>query len=116
MTEELQQQEQDQAAGCLSAARDQLEDAIEVFRRVKNEVKAGADKPPPESEKIIREFGSAVRTLFREKQNIEAEVRKYGGVAGSGALDLEAARDEIRRRMACLRRAGGDGSVPSGTE
>ncbi|AXC50144.1 permease [Paracoccus suum] len=58
--------------------------------------------------KLAREMRGATLVMIEERNRIE-KLRKdvAGGCGGAGALDLDAAREEIGRRLACLRRAAG---------
>ena len=61
-----------------------------------------------EAVKLARELRAATQLMLEERNRVD-RLRKEiaGGVDGGGALDLDAARDEIGRRLACLRRAAG---------
>ena len=78
------------------------EAALEACQR--GAVDPGELKQAMQTAKTIRE---AVHLLMAERNKVD-KLRKdiAGGVAG-GCLDLGAARDEIGRRLACLRRARG---------
>lgn len=73
-------------------------------------VSAGAGEIDPARLKkavdAARTVRDAIQLLMVERNKVD-KLRKEiaGGVAG-GRLDLDAARDEIGRRLACLRRAG----------
>ena len=54
--------------------------------------------------KVVRE---AVGLLMVERNRVDKLRKDIAGGVGGGSLDLDAARDEIGRRLACLRRAGG---------
>lgn len=54
--------------------------------------------------KTVRE---AVQLLMAERIKVDKLRKDIAGGVGGGSLDLGAARDEIGRRLACLRRAGG---------
>lgn len=61
-----------------------------------------------EAVRLARELRSATQLMLEERNRIDRFRKEIaGGVGGGGALDLDAARDEIGRRLACLRRAGG---------
>ena len=49
----------------------------------------------------------AVQLLMAERNKVDKLRREIAGGVAEGCLDLDAARDEIGRRLACLRRAGG---------
>lgn len=61
--------------------------------------------------KAVTEVRRAMQTVFEERKRLEQSGSNAFGGAGSGALDLAEARDEIGRRLACLRDARGAGSV-----
>lgn len=55
-----------------------------------------------------KDISGALKTLVLERQHVERLRREAGEFAANGVLDLQAARDEIGLRLACLRDAGGD--------
>ncbi|MDB6181498.1 permease [Paracoccus fistulariae] len=65
---------------------------------------------PAELKQAIRtakDIREAVHLLMAERNRVEKLRKDIAGGVGAGCLDLDAARDEIGRRLACLRRAGG---------
>lgn len=83
------------------------DDLIAIRRRLREEEDAGSlDK----AVKLARDLRAGAQLMIEERNRLD-KLRKdaAGGVAGAGSLDLAAARDEIGRRLACLRRAGGGG-------
>ena len=57
----------------------------------------------------IRDLRTIGNELVRERATAEALRKQIAGAVGAGAeLDLDAARDEIGRRLALLRAARGD--------
>ena len=61
-------------------------------------------KDAMQTAKVIRE---AVGLLMVERNRVDKLRKDIAGGVGGGSLDLDAARDELGRRLACLRRAGG---------
>lgn len=61
-------------------------------------------KEAMQTAKILRE---AVGLLMAERNKVDKFRKDIAGGVGGGSLDLDAARDEIGRRLACLRRVGG---------
>ncbi|WBU65333.1 permease [Paracoccus aerodenitrificans] len=57
--------------------------------------------------KVARELRSATHLMIEERNKVEKLRKEAAGAVGDGVFDLDAARDEIGRRLACLRRAGG---------
>ncbi|TRW96862.1 permease [Paracoccus sp. M683] len=64
---------------------------------------ADALKKAVKSAKDVRE---ALDHLKQERMKVDKLRKDIAGGVGGGCLDLDAARDEIGRRLACLRRAG----------
>ena len=62
---------------------------------------------------IVAAFQLAIQ---QEAKAREAGSRKYGAAPEGGWLDLDAARVEIRGRLACLRAAGAGGELSCGVE
>lgn len=62
--------------------------------------------------KAAQDAHKAVLLLFEERKKIDQSRNKTDGAAPEGVLDLEAARDEIWRRLACLRDASATGELP----
>ena len=61
-------------------------------------------KDAMQTAKVVRE---AVGLLMVERNRVDKLRKDIAGGVGGGSPDLDAARDEIGRRLACLRRAGG---------
>ncbi|CAM3077200.1 permease [Paracoccus nototheniae] len=61
-------------------------------------------KKAMETAKTVRE---AVQLLMAERIRVDKLRKDIAGDVGGGSLDLDAARDEVGRRLACLRRAAG---------
>lgn len=63
----------------------------------------GTLKKANETVKTVRQ---AIHMLLEERQKLDRYRKDIAGGVGGVELDLEAARDEIGLRLACLRRAG----------
>ncbi|RNF33112.1 permease [Paracoccus methylarcula] len=63
----------------------------------------GRLKKATETAKTVRQ---AIHMLMEERQKLDRYRKDIAGGIGGGELDLDAARDEIGLRLACLRRAG----------
>jgi hypothetical protein len=59
----------------------------------------------PEMAKAVVDVRRAVQTVFEERKRLEQSSRNANSGAGSGTYNLTEARDEIGRRLACLRDA-----------
>jgi len=101
-------------------------EAAEDFARLRRQLREGggegggrgrpARRPDPavmgdglkEAVRLARELRTATQLMLEERNRVD-KLRKEiaGGGGAGGALDLDAARSEIGRRLACLRRAAG---------
>ncbi len=59
----------------------------------------------------VRDLSKAMQTAFGERATLEKLRKHNAGIVHDYALDFDAARDEIGRRMARLRDAGDSGEV-----
>jgi hypothetical protein len=95
-------------------SRDEAAEALELFdlaseilRRLLDEARGGAsDGTAREMATYTKDISGALKTLITERQHVEKLRRDAGDLAGGRDFDLDAARDEIGRRLACLRDAG----------
>jgi hypothetical protein len=95
-----------------------LETATQLLERRLDRARA-AQEDLSEDE-VVKEV-KAVLAAFQQAMQQEAKAReagsrKYGSGSAAGPLDLDAARAEVRGRLARLRAAGGGGDVPRGAE
>ena len=100
-------------------------EAAEDFARLRAQIREGgglegrgrgARKADPaavgdglkEAVRLARDLRAATQLMLEERNRVD-KLRKEiaGGGGAGGALDLDAARSEIGRRLACLRRAAG---------
>lgn len=75
--------------------------------RLRRKIEAGNTDELKESGKLVRALRDAAQLVLEERSKVDKLRKDAAGQVGAGALDLVAARDEIGRRLACLRRAGG---------
>lgn len=75
--------------------------------RLRDKIQAGETDELKESSKLVRALRDATHLVLEERGKVDKLRKDAAGQVGAGALDLDAARDEIGRRLACLRRAGG---------
>lgn len=59
-----------------------------------------------ETLKLLKELKTALLTANQERERLENERRKKAGIVHDYAVDFDAARSEIGRRLACLRAVG----------
>lgn len=84
-----------------------FQEAAEDLVRVINQIKAGAFQDAKQASLAIRDLKAAFQLAMEERNKVEKYSRQSAGQSGRGPLDLDAARDEIGRRLACLRDARG---------
>lgn len=88
----------------LSEAMELYETAIGVFTETIRDVRQGQTK---EAASYVRELSKIVQSVLTERERLEKLRKSEGGVVHDFALDFDAARDEVGRRLARLRDAGG---------
>jgi hypothetical protein len=93
------------ALKALEIATQTLEDAVDAWRALED----GAGEKQVVTE-IKALNGAFLFAMKMQEAALAAGSERYGA-AGAGTLDLDAARDEIGLRLACLRSAGGGGAV-----
>ena len=84
-----------------------LRRAEEIIEMLDQEA-SGASK---EAAVRIRDLGKAMQTTLEERAKLEKLRKHTAGIVHEYALDFDAARDEIGRRMARLRDAGDSGDI-----
>lgn len=99
--EDLLAEAQGQLASCIRDLRRHT-DALE--ERERGAVDLGELKTAIQSARAVRD---AVNHMLSERSRVDKLRKDIAGGVGGGCLDLDAARTEIGRRLACLRRAGG---------
>lgn len=83
-----------------------LTDAAKGLAEAVAAIKAGEFGHLKEATLCMRDLKNAAFAAYDERNRVE-KLRKQGaGSVGAGDLDLDAARDEIGRRLARLRDAG----------
>lgn len=75
--------------------------------RLRVRIQAGETDDLKESGKLVRSLREAAHLVLEERNKVDKLRKDAAGQVGADALDLVAARDEVGRRLACLRRAGG---------
>lgn len=91
-----------------------LDQAVRVFERAATEVALAIERLSRDEAggaartvEAVRELQAALAVLMDERVKIDRLRSEVAGVVGARALDLDAARDEIGRRLARLRGTGG---------
>lgn len=91
----------------LAVTGEWLDEAVRNVAQAVQDLRAGRLEGVKDVQTAIRDLKASIQLLNEERNRVEKYTRQIAGAAGGGALDLGAARDEIGRRLACLRAAGG---------
>ena len=88
--------------------------AKSVVNNYCNEIEDGSFEDLEDFKRQYAFFKSLVPQIMSERERLEKDRDKRRGIADgySHAVDFDAARQEIGRRLACLAAAEGEGSVP----
>lgn len=94
----------------LGATEELYELAVMELRRTIGAIQAGELTEVKAAQTAIRDLRATALAVLQERGKVD-QLRKQiaGHVGAGGALDLDEARVEIGRRLACLRNAGGSG-------
>jgi len=90
----------------LASTQVTLREAAEELTRLIDQIrdgKLGEAKAAPEA---VKDLKRALHAVIIGKRDAELLCKQASGTVGAGALDFDAARDEIGRRLARLRDAG----------
>jgi hypothetical protein len=85
-----------------------FKDAADELSRALEAVQAGELATPRPATQLVKDLKDAFKHVMDERKRIDS-VREQTTGHGTGTLDFDAARDEIGRRLACLRDAGSGG-------
>ncbi|MCG6901811.1 MAG: hypothetical protein LJE68_03935 [Rhodobacter sp.] len=98
----------DQSAdGCLAVAEDLFEQAVLGMNGLSKRIRREEIVPEKDTRAVAAILNSATFQLMKERDRVAELRRKSAGIVGDYAIDFDAARAEIGRRLACLREAGG---------
>jgi len=89
----------------LEIAEEHFKRTLEELAQILVDLRAREDVDAPSIAKAIADARKATQTVFDERKKIEQLHKSASGVVHDFALDLTGARDEIGRRLACLRAA-----------
>lgn len=84
-------------------------DCAEDLTRLRLRLQSGETDELKDAVKLVRDLRAATQLVLEERNKVDKLRKDIAGAVGAGALDLAAARDEIGRRLACLRGARGGG-------
>ncbi|WP_054008613.1 hypothetical protein [Cypionkella psychrotolerans] len=89
----------------LADAEQYYESTVSDLLRTINALKAGEFEASKAVPQTVRDLRLALDLVHSERGRVEKLRKQVAGAVGTGTLDLHAARDEIGRRLACLRDA-----------
>jgi hypothetical protein len=96
----------------LSVTEEHLQRSVEDLNGVIKAIKAGDISRSKEVTAIISLLGKALQSALDERTRVEKLRKSEAGVVNDYALDFDAARDEIGRRLARLRATGSGAELP----
>ena len=86
-----------------------FEVAMGDLSSILKELRAGRLDAAKDGKRAVRDLAAMGMQVVEERKNVDKLRKQIAGAVGTaGELDLDAARDEIGRRLACLRAARGD--------
>lgn len=95
-----------------------LSEAQEVFQRtatalnvIVRDMEENKTGDAGETRSLLKELKAILIPALSERERLEKLRKKESGIVNDYAVDFDAARLEIGRRLACLRAAGREGSV-----
>ena len=88
----------------------------EALREAADVLKANADPEVRRIADLVKDHWKAMQTTLQLEIDLEKRDRERAGIVHGYALDLDAARREIGRRLACLKTAGGDPGLSGGAD
>jgi hypothetical protein len=89
----------------LAATEEYLRETVEQIVRAVRDVRAGRAGDIKAAQLIVRDLKTLFAMIMDERTRVEKLRKQVAGVVHGHALDFGAARDEIGRRLACLRDA-----------
>ncbi|WP_309664220.1 hypothetical protein [Tabrizicola sp.] len=92
----------------LAVAEELYRMAAEELHRTIHAIRAGQMSEVKAAQSAIRDLRATAQHVLDERAKVDKLRKQIAGQVGAGgALDFDAARVEIGRRLACLRSAGG---------
>ena len=91
----------------IDVAGDIFREVAEELHKLRIGIRRGEVEQADKTGKAVRDLRVATALVLEERTRVDKLRKDIAGDVGPGTLDLDAARDEIGRRLACLRRTGG---------
>ncbi len=82
-----------------------LRESVELIIRTVQDVRAGKTGDVKAAQQTVRDLKTLFQMVMDERTRVDKLRKQVAGVVGGHALDFDGARDEIGRRLACLRDA-----------
>ncbi len=83
--------------------------AVEDLNGILDAIRGGQVELAKDGKRAVRDLAEMGKQVLQERNNVDQIRKRIAGAVGAGSgLDLATARDEIGRRLACLRNARGD--------
>lgn len=83
-------------------------DVAEEIARTLGALKGGKLDEAKAASAAVRDMKAAFQLVMEERTRVDKLRKQAAGVVNGYAVDLDQARIEVGRRLACLRDAGGD--------
>lgn len=91
----------------VAATEDMFREAAEEFYLALRKVRGGESGEVKAAMAAVKDLKAAFQLAMEERTRVDRLRKQVGGAEAGQCLDFDAARDEIGRRLACLRDAGG---------
>ena len=105
--------EQDGSPGrMITVTQEHLQRSVDDLNGIIKAIKAGDISRTKDVTAIITLLGKALQSALDERTRVEKLRKTEAGVVNDYALDFDAARDEIGRRLARLRATGSGAELP----
>ena len=91
---------------CVTAAEQLFEEAIQAVAGITGKIKRKDAEALADLKPAVPNATAATKLLLQEVGRVHELHKKKNGVVYDFAIDFDAARAEIRSRLACLRAAG----------
>lgn len=89
----------------IAGVEEQFKHAAQVFQNAALQLEKGDLVATVKVKDLAHEYRKVATLCYEERVRLAAKRRKQAGIVHEYALDFDAARDEIRGRLACLRAA-----------
>lgn len=104
------------AEAILRKAKAQYRDISDRLSQLRPEIFANDDKAMRDYLGVVQTHWKALQTVLDKETDLEKSDRERAGIAHGYAIDLDAARSEVGRRLACLKNAAAGEGISGGVE